>query len=83
VAYALARLKELYRIKYAETANGGNRGNQHTKAKLADCRNGELTKEKIDRFTAAHSKETGKAERTIQKRVAGALLNGLALKIAA
>lgn len=59
----LARRKEIYEALYPEVKNGGDRGNQYTGGKVADCQNGELPKE---RFTENTAKQTGRKERTIQ-----------------
>jgi N6-adenosine-specific RNA methylase IME4/ParB-like chromosome segregation protein Spo0J len=57
-ALFLARRKEIYLIKYPETANGGDRKSDR---KLCD-----LKKDDAKRFTAATAALTGQNERTIQ-----------------
>lgn len=62
------RRKEIYEILHPETKNGGDRGNQYTKSKVADGQIGHLPKEeKLQTYTENAAKAQGVSERNVRR----------------
>jgi N6-adenosine-specific RNA methylase IME4 len=73
-ALFMHRRKEIYLLKYPETANGGDR--------RSDRQLGELKEREAKRFSAATAEATGQSERAVQRDAArGARISQIALHL--